>query len=213
MAIPDMKWVIEDTRNKYPRAWDHCHHEGDPEAWDFIILAAREMSVHDNNSNVWGMNAKRGNMGDPSMDVIYAIDHNGTDGVFDVIGGAGGSNPQPSWNYLGPGENSTSGYIDPWTQNTHYDYSSGGTGGAPVEPPKPVYPTYEQLGGDEAGKKVSRAMDADYREAGRPGLDADCGAWMQRTVYDYCVGICATPEESVNKHRPEWRKELGLPPL
>lgn len=81
------------------------------------------------------------------------------------------------------------------------------------EPPAPMYPSYEELGGDEGGKKITRMLEADYKEAGRPGLDRDCGAWQQRVSYDFLTRKVPTVEESINKHRPDWRKALGLPPL
>lgn len=81
----------------------------------------------------------------------------------------------------------------------------------PEEPPKPTYPTYEELGGDAGAMKITRVLEADYKEAGRPGLDGDCGAWIRRTDYDFLVGICASVEESIAKHRNEWRDALGLP--
>lgn len=75
----------------------------------------------------------------------------------------------------------------------------------------PAYPSYEALGGDEGGKKITRQLEADYRRAGKPGLDGDCGAWQQRVSYDFLTGICKTVEESITKHRKEWCDALGIP--
>lgn len=90
----------------------------------------------------------------------------------------------------------------------------------PIPPPRPVYPSYEALGGDEGGKTVTRLMEADYQRAGKPGLDGNSGAWQWRTAYDFLVGICKTVEESIAKHQPEWRSSLnderasqGKPPI
>ena len=81
--------------------------------------------------------------------------------------------------------------------------------GAPTIP-QGAYPSYEELGGDASGIKISTVMESDYRVAGRPGLDGNCGAWMQRTVYDFVTGVCKTVEESIEKHRAEWCAELGI---
>lgn len=80
----------------------------------------------------------------------------------------------------------------------------------PVPPPKPVYPSYEALGGDEGGKKITRILEADYKRAGMRGLDGDCGAWQQRVSYDFLTGICKTVDEAIKKHRDEWCQTLGI---
>jgi len=86
---------------------------------------------------------------------------------------------------------------------------AGGTR-VPPQPAKPIYPSYEALGGDEGGKTITRMLEADYKRAGRRGLDGDCGAWQQRVSYDFLTGICKTVEESIAKHRPEWCATLGI---
>lgn len=78
-------------------------------------------------------------------------------------------------------------------------------------PPAKALPSYEDFGGDESGMKISRVLEADYREAGRPGLDGGCGAWIGRCYYDYIADRYDTVEESIAIHRPEWRRALGLP--
>lgn len=80
----------------------------------------------------------------------------------------------------------------------------------PIEPPKPLYPSYEALGGDEGGKKITRILEADYKRAGMRGLDGDCGAWQQRVSYDFLTGICKTVEAAIAKHREEWCQTLGI---
>jgi len=79
------------------------------------------------------------------------------------------------------------------------------------EGPGPVFPSYEALGGDEGGRKISRQLAADYRRAKRNGLDDDSGVWQQRVTYDFLVGNCKTVEESIAKHRAEWCESLGIP--
>lgn len=80
----------------------------------------------------------------------------------------------------------------------------------PPPPAKPTYPSYEALGGDEGGKKITRQLEADYKRAGLHGLDGDCGAWQQRVSYDFLTGVCKTVEESIKKHRDEWCQTLGI---
>lgn len=87
------------------------------------------------------------------------------------------------------------------------------SGGQPMPPPppaQPVYPSYEALGGDEGGKKITRMLEADYKRAGARGLDGDCGAWQQRVSYDFLTGICKTVEEAIAKHRRSWCQTLGI---
>lgn len=79
-----------------------------------------------------------------------------------------------------------------------------------VIPAAPRMKTYEELGGDEGGKKITRLLEADYKRAGMRGLDGDCGAWQQRVSYDFLSGICATVEESIAKHRRSWCQTLGI---
>lgn len=68
--------------------------------------------------------------------------------------------------------------------------------------------------GDDAVQALSRVIDADYREAGRDGLDAGSFAWAFRVIWDHIVGDehkkVYTLEASIAKHRGEWRRELGL---
>lgn len=81
----------------------------------------------------------------------------------------------------------------------------------PQPPPTPAYPSYESLGGDAGGIAITRQLEADYKRAGKPGLDGDCGAWQQRVSYDFLTGICKTVQESITKHRKEWCDALGIP--
>lgn len=92
-------------------------------------------------------------------------------------------------------------------------------GGVPVPQP-PAVPSYEAMGGDEGGKRVTRLMEADYKRAEKAGLDGDSGAWQWRTAYDFIAGTFATVEASIAQHQPEWRASLnaerasqGKPPI
>lgn len=80
----------------------------------------------------------------------------------------------------------------------------------PIPPAAPVYPSYEALGGDDGGKKITRILEADYKRAGLRGLDGECGAWIQRVAYDFLTGKFKTVEESRDAHREEWCQTLGI---
>ena len=72
----------------------------------------------------------------------------------------------------------------------------------------PGFPPYP---GDQHFDPIGQALFDDYAEAKtdpNPGMSR----WFGRCDYDYLTGICASNVDAVNKHRPDWRKELGLPP-
>lgn len=63
--------------------------------------------------------------------------------------------------------------------------------------------------GDEYGWQIGEALFADYAEAGQapnPGM----GVWFWRTAWDAATTL--TVDQSIEKHRKEWREALGLPP-
>jgi hypothetical protein len=123
VSIPNLYSVIDQTRKDYPRAWEHCHHAGDPEAHDFIILAGRRCYDIDHS---FGLNGKRGT-NDLSWDALnYAAPTN----VIDVVAGAGGSNPQPAWQVT----NTTGKWFNPYQFNTYYRYESQPTTSTEPEP-------------------------------------------------------------------------------
>lgn len=101
---PNMLHVVEDCARKYPRAFDDCHRpERGRRAWVFGHIVASVL--HYNHDQRWGVNAKRGNLGDPSMDALaYAEPASpaGGVGVFDIVSSAGETDPRkpqpaPAW--------------------------------------------------------------------------------------------------------------------
>ncbi len=84
-------------------------------------------------------------------------------------------------------------------------------------PPTPLpsqpsgYPSYEECGGDAAGAAISRQLEADYKRAGRAGLDGDSGLWHQRVCYDLLTRKVPTVQEAIAKHRKAWCDALGIP--
>ena len=80
-------------------------------------LVVDTLRTHDTR---WGYNWKRGNVGDPSMDVIdYHFGAGRDEGstevyIIDIIGGHCGSNPSPGWNDV-TGATAAGGSIGRWT--------------------------------------------------------------------------------------------------
>jgi hypothetical protein len=69
-------------------------------SWQFMDLVVDTLRTYDTR---WGYNAKRGNVNDPSHDVVTYHHGSGPDQgstavyIIDVIGGHCGSNPSPTW--------------------------------------------------------------------------------------------------------------------
>ena len=61
--------------------------------------------------------------------------------------------------------------------------------------------------GDEFGTIIGDILFEDYLVA-RQDPNSGMGVWFLRTVYDYLTGMSL--DESIKKHRKEWRKILGL---
>lgn len=205
----------EKVKAANPAAWDEVKVRGQTSRTFIGLVAAECQRVV---SATIGCNLKRGGP-DVSLDVLAMPNDSGCEdatGTFagleliDIIGGA-----------EGPDANIT------WGDATQKTIDAGVPGGwiksptaQPGPSPTPQYPSYEDLGGDEGGKKITRILEADYRKAEKPGLDGECGTWPQRTNYDFLTGKCKTVEESIAKHQPEWRKSLndervsqGKPPI
>lgn len=160
--------------------------------------------------------------------VLYPVG-NGVYHSIDLIGNAeqkhpwkseGGINydPRPTWNeYMGHAYSAAD-----WTAEP-----------IPAEAPKPKFnfPGYEDLGGDNTARELlGQAMLADWREAGRVEdaphkpvserrvvIDDGFVVWNNRILYDTFADILLhgktgteAMRHNINKHRPEWRKGLGL---
>lgn len=200
--------IANRTKDQYPQDWANAHN-GQPSGETFIRRVAYTVSVEIPEMQC-GLNLKRGNQG-LSQDVLAFPNATGArdaTGTFaglelrDIIASAGTPHASLVW---GDVTQATIDKGDPggWVKPEPVD-------GAPIPPQPPAIPSYEELGGDEGAKQISRVLDHDYRAAGRPGLDADCGSWLRRTDYDFLSGICTTVEESIAKHRDEWLAALGL---
>jgi hypothetical protein len=116
--------------------------------------------------------------------------------VYDMVINGGTSEQAPSFNRSG-GHVDENQYVNP--------YNPG-----PTDPPvtTPGFPPYP---GDQHFDPIGQALFDDYAEA-KTAPNPGMSRWFGRCDYDYLTGICATNVDAVNKHRPDWRKELGLPP-
>jgi len=195
-VIPNLLSEVEACKREYPEAWQHAH-TGSARTEEFIrLLAARCHAI----SPRFGLNGKRGNPDDLSNDALCfkgeGPDHlvDGTPAtVIDVIGAAGTPGAVAQWAIVSKIDTPIkTAWIQP--------------GDVPVRPapPAPSLPAYP---GDAMFDKVGALLFADYAQAGRVP-DPQVGRWFGRTIYDYLAGM--TLDDSIKKHRAEWRSALGL---
>ena len=116
LPLPNMFAVVSQVASQYPAALrNSCQEHGG--SWEFLDRVVNELRKYDTR---WGYNWKRGNVGDPSMDVVdyhwgRGADENSTEVyIIDIIGGHCGSNPQPAWNDV-TDVTYNSGTIGRWT--------------------------------------------------------------------------------------------------
>jgi hypothetical protein len=100
LPLPNMFHVVQQVAAARPDLLrNSCQEHGG--TWEFLDLVVDTLRTYDTR---WGYNWKRGNVGDPSMDVIdYHYGPGGDEGstdvyIVDIIGGHCGSNPNPVWN-------------------------------------------------------------------------------------------------------------------
>jgi len=204
-VIPDYKADVEAAAKRYPEAFSHAHVDGDPRRWDFIRLLAFDLYAKDKNI---GLNGKRGNPNDLSMDALNYLDQIDGPGrtpeglrcwVVDVIGGAGGPNPVPQWGVQHDPVASSGAWVKPGTA----------PGPVPIPVPPPVGFPYPDE--NTTVKAYQDRVRKAYNDAGRPfpdPNDSDAFRWFSRYGFD-----CKTqPEPDVaNKQIADLRKALGLP--
>ena len=99
LPLPNMEHVVHEIASRYPDALRaSCQEHGG--SWEFMDRLVDELRKHDTR---WGYNWKRGNVGDPSLDIVdyhwgRGGDENSTDVyIVDVILGHCGDNPSPAW--------------------------------------------------------------------------------------------------------------------
>lgn len=194
--------IANDVKIANPAAWNELKIPGQEKRTfiNLVSIALIEAGIPG------GVNLKRGGP-KQSIDALAlpndtgARDSTGTYlgvEIIDIVNGAEGANPSLTWHDV--------------TQVTIDSGNGGGwkAGSLDGEHATPSLPSYEDLGGDEGAKKITRVLEHDYKAAGRPGLDGECGGWIRRTDYDRLAGICKTEEESIAKHRDEWLYGLAL---
>lgn len=163
----------------------------------FVDAAVRALHGVDAN---WGHLKKKPGQanihGHGEDSVLYKLP-DGTAWAVDFIQAAGGANPSLRW---GP---------DPVAYYTHADWLDPKNHDAAPPAPTPQYPPYP---GDEVFDLIGVKLFADYALAANPP-NALMGRWFGRTIYDWLAKNEPTLDASVTKHRAEWRKILGLPPL
>jgi hypothetical protein len=220
MAIPNLLHEVEAARQKYPEAWKNAH-TGNAQTEDFNRLLARDVRAKYGDN--WGMNGKRGNPNDLSDDVLAysgegtAIDvvNGGPMEIIDVIGGAGGPNPVPTWN-VGPGGPGDKGTV------VKVFTVPGDPGTTPPPTTDPCKACKDELAtlkansvpkvgypGDHVWDQFGAVYLADVQRAGQT-LNAQSFRWAGRTIHDdYMEGLSL--EASIAKHRVEWCQALGIP--
>ncbi|MDH4063239.1 MAG: fibronectin type III domain-containing protein, partial [Acidobacteriota bacterium] len=99
LPLPDMSSVVNAVGDAYRGDLrNSCRDTGGNNVWLFRLV--EELRRYDTR---WGLNWKRGNVGDMSQDIVnynFSADADeGTTNVYiiDVIGGHCGGNPQPAW--------------------------------------------------------------------------------------------------------------------
>ena len=99
---PNDSATVRAVAGAFPAAFQHsCQPEGG--SWEFMDRTVDALRAKDGR---YGYNCKRGNCGDPSVDVVsyyYRPDPNGFQGsdavyIFDIIGGHCGATPSVIWN-------------------------------------------------------------------------------------------------------------------
>lgn len=101
---PNMKHVVEDAARRYPRQFDDCHRpERGARAWVFGHIVAS--ILHYQYDSRFGLNGKRGNPNDLSMDAVSRKEPQSPAGgvaIFDLVAHAGETDPRkpqpaPAW--------------------------------------------------------------------------------------------------------------------
>jgi len=194
MSVPDYRHV---PRKLYDTGlYDLKTHDGHDAFTDVCVATLNGLDPNFRHLKKKPGQTQRHGHGEDS--VLYLLPDNRALAV-DFIVGAGGPSPQPGW---GVGDHV-------YTHADAHDPDDHGIGHRPPVPP-PSYPGYDELGGDDGGRKITRQLDADFKKAGRPGLDRDCGSWQQRVSYDFLTRKVATIDDAMVKHRDGWLAALGL---
>lgn len=134
---------------------------------------------------------------------LYLSDVPGQSTAVDFIGGAGGPTPSITWGLDQP-RYSPSDWWNP------VEHTGPPPPVCPICPTCPICKPTPPYAGDEVFDRIAVSLFADYAEAGQAPNEG-MGRWFGRVVYDWIAGVTKTLDESIAKHRKEWREILGLP--
>lgn len=216
MSIPNMLHIVQQTAIDYPQDWKDAH-TGGPNTEGFIRKLAPRLFAEDPH---FGLNGKRGDPNDISDDAINfkgeGADIDPTNGnspvtVLDVIGGAGGPNPQPQWAVV---TNPSAPVKAAWVYPGEVVVEPG----EPIEPcPNPELHTMKlvpYVNYDENGfQRLKKMLAHDYSR--RPqGPDFDVSVWAGRYFHNCYMGPEGTPlgeDAALKRIKPELCAALGIP--
>lgn len=196
---------VKAAKVKYADAWTHAHVAGDPRRWDWIRLFAKDLHAKD--AKV-GLNGKRGNPNDLSMDAInFLCDEEDSAGrtpdgqpcaVVDCIGSAGIPSQFPVWNVFDSLVEGSGAWVDP-------------NAVTPI-PPTPQPPAFPYPDEGTAVLAFQNRVKKAYNDVGRIFPDPnDSDAYRHFARYGYDCHEMKEPD-AANKRIKELRAQLGAPP-
>ena len=213
MAVPNMLHVVESAKELYPQDWKDAH-TGNANTEGFIRKLAPMLHAE---YEEFGLNGKRGDPNDISDDAINwkgegadtdPTNNNSPVTVIDVIGGAGGPSPYPTWAIV---TNPSAPVKAAWVE--------------PGDIEEPEVPESEDNSipwipypGDESNAELKRVLSFDYSR--RPqSADFDVSVWAFRVMYTGLMGLRKPSDggeplginAAITHHRPEWCGALGVP--
>lgn len=213
--------LFETTRNRYPAAWAKVSPPSGVSEDDGEFNARLAWACKQAGLPVY-LNGKRGNLHDRSHDIL--VFENPT-GVKDNAGRLSGltlidfiiGHEEPGARFgwrdttvvSDPNIDNGAPFMPPAAAIEPFDWDEE-HGAPPVPHPPTGYP------GDAFWDDVTRLLEQDMRAVGQT-LNFQSGRWIARTIWDVVAGDPSgrklSLEESVAKHRNEWRAVLGLPLL
>ena len=203
--IPNLKPLIEPLTTRFPSAWAKCQAPHDDGEFNARVCA---VLYYEQGMTQVGRNGKRGDPNVLSKDIINWKGEGpnpdpvsgGMGTIIDFI--AAHESPAAKIDQFYPDPNGPGAWVKPLTL-AQID------AGNPAPPQTPIYPPYP---GDEVFDAIGVTLFADYAQAGQ-APNPQMGRWFGRTTYDWLAKVVPTLDDSIKKHRAEWRAILGLPPL
>jgi hypothetical protein len=211
MPVPNMLAEVERLKTKFPQAWKDAHTNNANTEGFIKLLAAHLHAINP----AFGLNGKRGNPQDISDDAINfkgeGADFDPTDGdaprtVIDVIGGAGGPNPFPTWAIVTKADAPVGAA---WVKPGVPPITPTVTPTLPPTPPPPKFPPYPA--DESVFDAVGAALFADFSEAHQTP-NPQMLRFAFRVAYGWLTKEPADLNAALAKTRKEWRALLGLPP-